>query len=152
MIRKIYAQPYVLANYKRPCPKRPETHIYKISDNVIKFFKFFFFYLKASHKRIGYFLSVRQIQFVENLKRLDHQRVRDSYTQPNFNGESHPQYLQSCQRFGFGHDKTYEIQTVVSGVVIRLVDHRIVQKTAVERHVCSAVNHFSQYTCVRSIY
>jgi len=115
----------------------------KSATTLLNFLNFFFFYLKASHKRIGYFLSARQIQFVENLKRLDHQRVRDSYTQPNFNGESHPQYLQSCQRFGFGHDKTYEIQTVVSGVVIRLVDHRIVQKTAVERHVCPVVNHLA---------
>lgn len=112
----------------------------------------FFFNLKASHKRIGYLPSARQVQFVEKLKRLDHQRKRDSHTQPNFNGESHPQYLQSSQRFGFRHDKTYEIQTVGSGVVIRLVDHWIVQKTAVERHVCPVVNHLGQYTRVSPVY
>lgn len=129
-------------------------HNYVIKQHYqILFLCFFFFYLKAGHKRIRYFSSARrQIQFVKKLKRLGHQRIRDSHTQPNFHGESHPQYLQSRQRFGFRHDKTYEIQTVGSGVVIRLLDHRIVQKTTVERHVCSVVYHLGQYSCVRSVY
>lgn len=52
-----------------------------------------YFYLETGHERAGNLSTVENFNFIEKMKKLDHQCISECHAQPYFDRERHPQDL-----------------------------------------------------------